>query len=87
MLKEQEAGWKEDYNHVRPHSGLGGATPTEVAAVATQAGPGHTPARLAITTRFGHHNSEKLYPFLEEFPGLRSRRIGLASDESGERVP
>ena len=54
------AAWREDDNHVRPHSGLAGATPAEVAAAATQAGLGHAPARLAITARFGHHNSQRL---------------------------
>jgi putative transposase len=43
------ARWKDDYNHVRPHSALGGATPAEVAAKSkSQAWPGHAPARLAI---------------------------------------
>ena len=53
------ADWRDDYNHVRPHSGLAGATPAEAAA--TQAGPGHAPDRLAITARFGHHQHRGLY--------------------------
>ncbi len=57
------AAWRDDDNHVRPHSGLGGATPAEIAIVATsQAGPGHAPAQLAITAHFGHHNSQRLCP-------------------------
>lgn len=51
------AAWREDYNHIQPHSDLGGATP---AAAATQAGPGHAPARLVITAHFRHHNSQRL---------------------------
>ncbi len=57
------ADWKDDYNHVRAHSGLGGLTPTEAAVkAATQAGLGHTPALLAITARFGHQNHTGLHP-------------------------
>ena len=41
------AAWREDCNHLRPHSDLGGATPAEVAEAAKQA-------------RFGHHNSQRL---------------------------
>lgn len=50
------AAWQRDYNHVRPHSGLGGATPFEVALrSARQPGPGHAPAPVAITAHIGHH--------------------------------
>ncbi|MGE5506156.1 MAG: IS3 family transposase, partial [Actinomycetota bacterium] len=56
------AAWRQDYNHVRPHSGLGGATPAEAASrAAKQAGPGHAPGLLAITARFGHQNQTRLY--------------------------
>jgi len=56
------AAWRDDYNHVRPHSGLNGATPAEAAARATtQEGPGHAPALLAITARIGHQEHPGLY--------------------------
>ncbi|MGE5502908.1 MAG: integrase core domain-containing protein, partial [Actinomycetota bacterium] len=46
------AAWRQDYNHVRPHSGLGGATPAEAAShAARQAGPGHAPGRPCSTNR------------------------------------
>jgi putative transposase len=55
------ARWKDDYNHVRPHSALGGATPAEGAAKSkSQACPGHAPDRLAITAQIGHQQNEAL---------------------------
>ncbi|NUB11298.1 transposase [Azospirillum brasilense] len=49
------AVWLSDYNHVRPHSGLGGATPIEVARqTSPKLGPGHAPAPVAITAHSGH---------------------------------
>ncbi|WP_372712388.1 IS3 family transposase [Azospirillum argentinense] len=48
--------WRSDYNHVRPHTGLGGATPIEVATrTSPQPGPGHAPAPVAINAHSGHH--------------------------------
>ena len=55
------ADWRDDYNHVRPHSALGGATPAEVATHAkSQAWPGHAPARLAAIAHFGHQQDRIL---------------------------
>lgn len=43
--------WRDDDNHVRPHSGLGGATPAEVAGnFAEQAGLGHAQAQIGHET-------------------------------------
>ena len=49
------AAWQRDYNHVRPHSGLAGATPAEAAARSTpQPGPGHAPDPVVINAQLGH---------------------------------
>jgi putative transposase len=56
------AAWKDDYNHVRPHSALGGATPAEMAAKSRkQCEPGYAPARIAITAQIGHLNHGGLH--------------------------
>ncbi|KAA1053883.1 Transposase [Azospirillum argentinense] len=48
------AVWHSDDNNVRPHSGLGSATPIKVATrMLPKAGPGHAP--VAINARSGHH--------------------------------
>ena len=55
------AAWQRDYNHVRPHSGLGEATPAEAARrSAPQSAPGHAPELIAITAQTGHQ-SARLY--------------------------
>ncbi len=46
------AAWKFDYNHHRPHSAHGGATPVEFAEKADR---GHAPYRLEHNARTGQH--------------------------------
>jgi putative transposase len=41
--------WREDYNHVRPHSGIGGLTPADAAR------------RLVQPRPDGHHDNDGLY--------------------------
>ena len=49
------AAWQRDYNHVRPHSSLGGATPAEAAVRSrSQPCPGHAPDRVVINAQLGH---------------------------------
>ena len=49
--------WRHDYNHVRPHSKLGGKTPAEIAG---QPVWGHAPRQVAITST-NHHEGAGLY--------------------------
>ncbi|QXF12470.1 IS3 family transposase [Sphingopyxis terrae] len=49
--------WRHDYNHVRPHSKLGGRTPAEIAG---QRVWGHAPRHVAITST-NHHEGARLY--------------------------
>jgi putative transposase len=49
--------WRHDYNHVRPHSKLGGKTPAEIAG---QRVWGHAPRHVAITST-NHHEGAGLY--------------------------
>ena len=49
--------WRHDYNHVRPHSKLGGKTPAEIAG---QRVWGHAPRHVAITST-NYHEGARLY--------------------------
>ncbi len=49
--------WQHDYNHVRPHSKLGGKTPAEIAGQRTW---GHAPRHAAIPST-NHHEGAALY--------------------------
>jgi putative transposase len=51
------AAWRHDYNHVRPHSKLGGKTPAEIAGEPVW---GHAPRQVAITSN-NHHEGAGLY--------------------------
>ena len=51
------AAWQHDYNHVRPHSKLGGKTPAEIAG---QRAWGHAPRHVAIPST-NHHEGAGLY--------------------------
>ena len=49
--------WRHDYNHVRPHSKLGGKTPAEIAGQRVR---GHAPGHVAIPST-NHHEGAGLY--------------------------
>ncbi|MHA6719711.1 IS3 family transposase [Sphingomonas sp. RS6] len=49
--------WRHDYNHVRPHSKLGGKTPAEIAGQGVR---GHAPGHLGIPSS-NHHEGARLY--------------------------
>jgi len=49
--------WRHDYNHVRPHSKLGGRTPAEIAGQRVR---GHAPGHVAIPSN-NHHEGAGLY--------------------------
>ncbi|MGC6327882.1 integrase core domain-containing protein [Rhizorhabdus sp. FW153] len=51
------ADWREDYNHVRPHSKLGGLTPADIAG---QPVWGHASRPVAIPS-IKHREGARLY--------------------------
>ncbi|WP_188820700.1 integrase core domain-containing protein [Novosphingobium indicum] len=51
------AGRRHDYNHVRPHSKLGGRTPAEKAGEPVR---GHAPGQVVIHST-NHHEGAGLY--------------------------
>ncbi len=52
------ADWRTDHNTVRPHSKLGGRTPTQIAA---QRWLGHAPASVANKANLEHQSTAKCY--------------------------
>lgn len=49
--------WRNDYNHVRPHSKLGGRTPAEIAGQSVRE---HAPGHFAVPSN-NHHDGARLY--------------------------
>ncbi|WP_446745944.1 integrase core domain-containing protein [Sphingomonas sp. OTU376] len=64
------SGWRHDYNHVRPHSGIGGLTPADAARRVVQPRPqGHddNPRTPVMTGGILGSTSALPYPGLEQF--------------------
>ena len=66
------AAWKHDYNHHRPHSAHGGATPVEFAE---KADIGHALYRLEQTARNGQCFETGLTPYEWREPGSHVIRL------------